>query len=155
MFGTPRRSEPRSRLSIEVQQHDSSHRSVTADGNVSALASTGRSVSATAEFLRYHHQQQQPPAAGTDPASGHRGAEYWSKQVRQNADELSRPPPESAPIDDGRVETLREQLLRESDARIIARQTLNRYTSATHVRSTYGCFICESCTHYMLGIACT
>ena len=144
VFGTPRRSEPRSRLSIEVQQHDSSHRSVTADGNVSALASTGRSVSATAEFLRYHHQQQ-APAAGTDPASGHRGAEYWSKQVRQNADELSRPPPESVPVDDDRVETLREQLLRESDARIIARQTLNRYTSATHVRFThsgalvYGC----------------
>ena len=118
-FGTPRRS----RLSVE-QQHELhvSRRSLGgADDAAATTATSSTSGTSTAEFLRYH----QGALGGVNEQ--YRGPDYWTRRVRQNEDDLTQPltqqPLMQQPRDD---ETLRERILRESDARIVVSRTIQR-----------------------------
>lgn len=130
-FATPKRSNKK-RLSGEMTSSLSLTRGQVDDaGNASdsgrrslGNASTASNNSQQLEFLRYH----KPPAGAsrsvdTTASSARRGPDYWKHQIEQNDNNLLRAPAQLAPASAENVlseSRLREQILRESDARIAA-----------------------------------
>ena len=127
-FGTPKRTN-RSRLSGDMTSSLSLAQRRTEDGSAASDSerkslggASTTSNKSQLEFLKYHksasgarERSSRADAANSDTAQ-RRGHDYWKQQIEQNDNDLAHAPAHTEHLlsESG----MREQILRESDARI-------------------------------------